>query len=422
VTAASIPVKAARPAPTLPDKPSIAVLPFTNMSGDPEQSYFADGMAEEIITALSRCKWLFVIARNSSFTYKDKTADVREVGHDLGVRYVLEGSVRRAGNRLRFTVQLVDAISGAQIWADRFDGEMSDVFDLEDRITERVVGSIEPKVQQAEMERLRHKPVANLNAYDLLLRAQQLAYEYTEQSSAAAIRCLKQALAIDATYAPAMALAAYCFVERRFQGWAENLEAEATEGRRLALRAVDLALRAVDLAGDDAEVLWMAAHALRALGGNRHRAKELFDLSLHLSPNSAMALTAAAWLEAVLANPAGALELLRRAERMSPRDPRAWVMAAAAALSHFLLGQFKEAEASARKALARNPRYARTLRILAASLAKLGEREKAAEAIQEVLAIEPQLTISEMRTRSNYMDEGVWKKLSEAWRLAGLPE
>jgi TolB-like protein len=188
----------------LPDKPSIAVLPFTNLSGDPEQEYFADGMAEEILTALARCTWLFVIARNSSFTYKGRAVDVRQVGRELGVRYVLEGSVRRAGSRLRFTGQLIDAMSGAHIWADRFDGELNDVFDLQDRITENVVAAIEPKLQLAEIERLKHKTSADLNAYDHLLRAQQFEYEFTEKSVEKALHHLKQAIEIDPTYAPAM--------------------------------------------------------------------------------------------------------------------------------------------------------------------------------------------------------------------------
>ena len=179
------------------------------MSGDPEQDYFADGMAEEITTALSRCSWLFVIARNSSFTYKGRSVDVRQIGRDLGVRYVLEGSVRRAANRLRFTGQLIDATSGAHIWADRFEGDLTNVFELQDRMTESVVGAIEPKLQFAEIERLKQKPATSLDAYDLLLRAQQLEYEFSDESYAAAIRCLEQALVIDPTYAPAMAMKAY---------------------------------------------------------------------------------------------------------------------------------------------------------------------------------------------------------------------
>ena len=410
----SVGAEEGRPEIKLPDKPSIAVLPFANMSGDPEQDYFADGMAEDIITALSRCSWLFVIARNSSFTYKGRTVDVRQIGRELGVRYVLEGSVRRAGNRLRFTGQLVDATSGSHLWADRFDGEMSDVFALQDRMTESVVGAIEPKLQLAEIERVKHKQAANLDAYDLLLRAQQLEYEFTEQSFASALRCLEQALAIDPCYAPALGLAAYCYVERRIQGWTQNLEAEAAEGLRLAVRAIELAR-------EDANVLWMAAYAGRSFGMDQDRAKELLDRSLRLNPNSAMALTIAAWNQAIQ-NPAAALELLRRAERLSPRDPRAWVMDATRAFACFAGEQFSEAAAAAKKALAQNPRSARTLRLLGASLARLGQRDQATAAIQELLAIDPQLTISKVRLHLSHWPQRVWNSYSEALRLAGLPD
>lgn len=403
------------PVLALPDKPSIAVLPFNNMSGDPQQEYFADGMAEEILTALSRCSWLFVIARNSSFTYKGRSVDVRQVGRELGVRYVLEGSVRRGGDRLRFTGQLIDATSGAHIWADRFDGDLSDVFGLQDRITESVVGAIEPKLQLAEIERLKQKPAADLNAYDLLLRAQQLQHEYTEQASAAAIHCLEKALAIDPNYAPAMALAAYCYAERRMQGWAQDPEAEAGEGHRLAERAVDLA-------GDDSNVLCLAAHAIRVLGRDLLRAQELLYLSLQLNPHSALALTTAAWNETRLDNPASSLNLLDRAERISPRDPRAWVMTAARADAYYVAEQFEEAVSCARKALARNPRSTRTMRILAASLAKAGKRQEAAKVIGSILALEPGLTIAKMRARLNFWPEALWNKLADGLRLAGLPE
>jgi TolB-like protein len=398
----------------IPDKPSIAVLPFTNMSDDPGQDYFADGMAEEIITALSRCSWLFVIARNSSFTYKGRSVDVRQIGRELGVRYVLEGSVRRAGNRLRFAGQLADATSGAHIWADRFEGEMSDVFDLQDRMTEKVVGAIEPKLQFAEIDRAKRKSATNLDAYDLFLRALQLEYEFTEQSLAAALRCLEQALAIDPFYAPALGLAAFCYVERRVQGWAQDLDAEACEG-------LSLAVRAVKLARDDANVLWMAAYAGRTFGMDQDHAKKLLDRSLDLNPNSAMALTISAWNQALL-DPAAALGLLRRAERLSPRDPRAWIMAAHGAFAHFVKGEFRDAASLAKKALAQNPRSARALRLLAASLAKLGERDQAAAAIEKILAIEPQLTISKLRLRLRHWPENAWNSYSEGLRLAGLGE
>jgi tetratricopeptide (TPR) repeat protein len=292
---------------------------------------------------------------------------------------------------------------------------MSNVFDLQDRMTESVVGAIEPKLEHAEIERLKQRPAGNLNAYDWLLRAQQHQHEFTQESFAAAIKSLGKALAIDPTYASAMAMKAYLLAERRHQGWAHDMEAEAAEGHRLAARAVELA-------GDEPNVLWMAAHAIRVLGRDLLRGRELHRRSLLMNPNSIMALIGAAWNETLLSNSAEALDLLRRAERISPRDPRAWIMAGAAANAHLQQGQFKDAVDLAEKALALNPRSTRTLRILAASFAGLGERERAADVIRRVLAAEPGLTIAGMRTRLNYWPEVAWNRLAEGLRLAGLPE
>jgi TolB-like protein/Tfp pilus assembly protein PilF len=399
----------------LPERPSIAVLPFVNMSGDPEQEYFVDGMAEEIITALARCNWLFVIARNSSFTYKSKAVDVRQIGRELGVRYVLEGSVRRAGDRLRFTGQLIDATSGTHIWADRFDGEMSDVFELQDRFTASVVAAIEPVLQLAEIERLKHKPAASLDAYDLLLRAQQRAYEFTAESLAAALRYLEQALAIDPSYAPAMALAACCYGDLYRQGWARDPAAEAAEGLRLAARAVEIAK-------DDSNVLWMAAFGVWCLAQDGFRARDLAYRSLRLNPNSPMALTIAGWVESILANHDKAFELIGRAQRLSPRDPREWFMSTAMAGALMHNRQFQEALPWAENALAQNPRNSIARRILASCLASLGQIDKAREIMREVLKIEPDLTISTLRGRLTHMEESVWKTFSNGLRCAGLPE
>jgi TolB-like protein len=399
----------------LPERPSIAVLPFTNMSGEPEQEYFVDGMVEEIITALARCNWLFVIARNSSFGYKNKAVDVRQIGRELGVRYVLEGSVRRAGDRLRFTGQLIDATSGTHIWADRFDGEMSDVFELQDRFTVSVVAAIEPVLQLAEIERLRHKPATSLDAYDLLLRAQQRAYEYTEESLAAALRYLEQALAIDPSYAPAMALAAHCYADLSQQGWTRDPAAEAAEGLRLAARAVEIAK-------DDSNVLWMAAHAVRMLGNDGPRARDLAYRALRLNPNSPMALTIAGRVETCLGNHERGVELIARALRLSPRDPREWLISTAMGAAYVYNGQFQEAVPWAENALVQNPRNNAARRVLAASLASLGQREKAREVMREMLKSDPDLTISTLRARMSYMDDRVWKTYSEALRCAGLPE
>jgi TolB-like protein len=403
------------PSITLPDRPSIAVLPFANMSGDPDQAYFADGMAEEIITSLSRCGWLFVISRNSSFSYRGRTVDVRQVGRELGVRYVLEGSVRRAGTRLRILGQLADATSGIQIWADRFDGDAHEVFELQDRITESVVGAIEPKLQLAEIERLRHKQAPDLDAYDLLLRAQALEYIYTEESIAQALGHLERALTIDPLYAPAMAMAAYCHAVRHHQGWSKDPLRDAAHG-------LGLAVRALELAKDDPNVLWMSAFAVRMLGGDPYRARELLKRSIQLNPNSAIALTMAAGTEVVLGNAEEALGLLQRAHRLSPRDPRAWYMAATDALAYFVAGQYEAAANAARSALAQNPRYTSLLRITAASLAKLGRTDEAARAISTALDVEPDLTLSVLRTRLSFMDARVWNDYADGLQRAGLPE
>jgi TolB-like protein/Tfp pilus assembly protein PilF len=336
---------------SLPDKPSIAVLPFANLSGESEQEYFADGMADEIITALSRCSSFFVISRNSSFTYKGKAVDVRQVDRELGVRYVLEGSVRKAGDRLRFTGQLIETGSGSQIWENRFEGDMKDVFELQDRITANVIAAIEPKLQLAEIERMKQKPASNLDAYDLLLRAQQFESEFTEKSLADAIQCVEKALAIDPAYAPAMALGAYCYAERRLQGWVKNLDAEAAEGLRLAQKAVELE-------PENGTVLWMAAFAFWILGIDAPRSRELFSRSLAINPNSAIASTMAGWIEGFMENTAKGLELIERAQRLSPRDPRAWLMANGMAITHMGQRRFLDVIAWSEKALAQNRRLA----------------------------------------------------------------
>jgi tetratricopeptide (TPR) repeat protein len=279
------------------------------------------------------------------FEARRPVADVRQIGRELGVRYVIEGSIRRSGSRLRFTGQLTDATTGAHIWADRFDGDLIDVFALQDRFTESVVGAIAPQLQLAEIERLRHKPAARLDAYDLLLRAQQLEYEFTPDSLAAAIENVKRALAIDPSYAPAMALGAYCYAERRLQGWTQHVAEECIEGASLASHTVELGK-------GDGNVLWMCAYAVLYLEGDAKRANEIASLSLATNPNSALALTVLALIETGSnANPAKGLELLRRAERLSPRDPRGWLTSGCLAAAHSLEGRLDDAVMWARKSL-----------------------------------------------------------------------
>jgi len=414
-TDAVIAVEHPCPAPIRADRPSIAVLPFANMSGDPELDHICDGMADEIITALSRCSRLFVSARNSSFTYKGKAVDVREVGRELGVRYILDGSVRREGDRLRLTGQLVDAESGGHIWAERFEGHVGNAFDLQDRFTESIVATIEPKLQLAEIERLNRKQTSGLDPYDLLLRAQQCEYEFRMDSHAAALRHLEQALAVDPSYAPAMALTAFCQAERRVQSWMSDPEAEAREALRLACNAIELGQ-------DDPNVFWMAGYAILRLQMNVPRAKELVSHSLEINPNSPFASAIAGELEAISGNSGEALKLVSRAARLSPRDPRAWFIQLKAAWVYFVDGQFDQTILAAKRVLNQNPRSPYALRFLAASLAKQGRLNDAAETMRHVLNIEPQLTVAKLRPRLTFIEEGVWQEYSGALRMAGLPE
>jgi TolB-like protein len=405
-----------RPAPP-PDRPSIAVLPFANLSGEPVQDYFADGMADEIITALSRCSGLFVIARNSSFTYKDKAADVRQIGRELGVRYILEGTVRRGRSQLRISGQLVNAETAELIWADRFDGEITGVFELQEQIAESVVAAIEPSLQRAEIRRLKQNPTLHLDAYDLLLRAQQLEYELTPDSLTEALRCLEQAIAIDPTYAPALALAAYCHTDLHFQGWSRSSD-DCVEGLRLAWRAVEYGR-------DDANVLWMAAFAVLTLAQDWQRSKELLYRSLQANPNSPMALTITGWVECGTGSPAKGFELIGRARRLSPRDPRDWFMSTGMAIACTFDEKYSEAVVWGEKALIQNRRFAPALRQLAFALVMTGQLERAKEIVQELLRIEPDLSISRLRLRVPFgvdSSNQYWQSFSHALFLAGLPE
>ncbi len=399
----------------VPSLPSIAVLPFTNMSGDPEQDYFADGMAEEIISALSRISGLFVIARNSSFTYKGKAADIRQVGQDLGAGYVLEGSVRRSRERLRITGQLIDAVSGANLWSDRFEGDPQDVFELQDRVAERVAAAIEPTLQRAEIDRIQRDKLARLDAYDHLLRAYALLADFTAPGMEAALRCLDQALAVDPAYAPAMAAAAYCRAQCHFQGWAQQDDTARAQ-------AVNLAWHAVERAPNNGEVLWMAAFAIWNMDRTgRDRARDLFRRSLLVNPNSAMALTLAGWIEIMCGNGTDGRAMVERAQRLNPRDPRGWLMSGVIALAEAIDEHYAEALAWADRALAQNRRFAVALRVTAVACVKLGEPDRARKAVVELLDIEPDLTVSGLFARIPFPLERMAKTYADALQQAGLP-
>jgi TolB-like protein/class 3 adenylate cyclase/predicted Zn-dependent protease len=398
----------------LPDKPSIAVLPFQNMTGDAEQDYFVDGMVEEITTAIARLPWLFVIARNSSFTYKGRAVDVKQVAQELGVRYVLEGSVRKAGNRVRITGQLIDTTTGAHIWADRFDGALDDVFELQDQVASSVAGAIEPKLRQSEIERASRKPTANLTAYDLYLRALARSYRHTKEGLAEAVVLARQALATDPSYAPAAAMVGWCRVGQRMQGGALSDE-DISEACRLARQALDAER-------DDAETIWQAARTLFFLAGEAAMAAAALDRALARNPNAAHAWMTRGNIHASRNEPEAAIEALERARRLSPFDPYAFVCAANIALVHLAARRFEQAIEWADRALHEQPRAAHAIQVKIVANAHLGRLDEARAELRRVLAIAPKLTIASVREYAHFQAPEVLELFVAGLRLAGLPE
>jgi adenylate cyclase len=401
---------------TLPDKPSIAVLPFQNMSGEPEQEYFADGMVEEITTAISRLPWLFVIARNSSFTYKGKAVDVKQVARELGVRYVLEGSVRKANQRVRITGQLIDASTGNHIWADHFDGALDDIFDLQDRVASSVVGAIEPRLRLSEIERASRKPTESLDAYDLYLRALAQWYRFTEEGFHQAVVLARRALAIDPTYAPAAALIGNSFWHQRYQGWGAVSDEEVTEGVRLARQALETGR-------DDPDTVSWAAITLLVFAGEAAMAESVIDRVLTLNPNSATAWMVSGWIRAFRNQPAAAIDAFDRALRLSPFDPLGYVVAGGLALAHLAARRLEQAVEWADRSLHDQPRFIVAIRIKIVANAHLGRLDEARAELGRMLAIYPKLTIAAWRA---FAATPIAPELAEFYvtglRLAGLPE
>ena len=323
----------------LPDKPSIAVLPFQNMSGDPEQEYFADGIVEDIITALSRFKSLFVIARNSSFTYKGKLVDVKQIGRELGVRYVLEGSVRKAGSRVRVTGQLIDTSNGVHIWADRIEGSMEDVFDLQDQMTTTVIGQIAPKIERAEIERLKSNPTANLNAYESLLRGMASLYRSTKESVGEALVDFYKAIELDPGLAAAYAWASIAYTRRKQGQWMVDVERES----------VRLGSRAAELQGDDALSLAAGGMALAYLGGELEAGVAFMDRAVRLNPNHALAWQGSGWVRCYIGDADIAIEHFAQAARLSPLDPQMAQIQIGTALALFCAERYEESAQWAQK-------------------------------------------------------------------------
>jgi len=378
----SEPIASEKPAVrlALPDKPSIAVLPFQNMSGDPEQEYFADGMVEDIITGLSRIKWLFVIARNSSFVYKGKSIDVREVGRELGVRYVLEGGIRKAGGRIRITVQLIEAESAAHVWADRYDGALTDVFDLQDQITDRVVGIVEPSLQRSELERSRRKRPENLGAYDLYLRAMPHVAAQMPEDIKTAMPLLEEALKLEPHYASAHANMAWCYELRFARGGLHEAD------RIAALRHAHATLTS---GTDDATALAVAGFVTCLLGAEHEAALNAIDRALSLNPSCATALYLGAQAQALAAHGEKARTFALRALRLSPFDSLAFEAYMALGEAALLEERYDEAATCFANAAQANAKFSTAYFCQAYSLALAGDMEEARISVERGFELEP---------------------------------
>jgi len=400
----------------LPDKPSIAVLPFQNMSGDPEQEYFADGMVEDIISGFSRIGWLFVIARNSSFTYKGRTVDVKQVGRELGVRYVLEGSVRKAGSRVRITGQLIDATTGGHIWADRFDSALEDVFDLQDRVTASVVGAIEPRLQRAEIERATRKPTESLGAYDYFLRGMASFHLFRRDGFLEARRLYQHATELDPSYASPYGMAASCIRHCKSNGWLGDPDRETADGVRLARHAAALGK-------DDPTALWSSGYCLAYLAGEVETGAAHIERALALNPNLAAAWGAGGWVRIYLGEPANAIERFERAMRLSPLDPLAYNAYLGLGLAHFLAGHSDEAVSWARKASHEQPNWSAGWRMAAIAYALADRIVEAREATARMREIDPGLRLSNLaRVAPPFRRPEDLARFTEGLRKAGLPE
>lgn len=400
--------------PPLPDKPSIAVLPFQNMSGDPEQEYFVDGLVEDIITGLSRSKALFVIARNSSFTYKGRAVDVRQVGRELGVRYLLEGSVRKAGARLRITGQLIDASNGAHLWADRFDGDLADIFELQDQVTTRVIGAIAPRLELAEIERARRK-TSNLDAYDYYLRAWAAIYRFSAEGSKDALSLLEKAIALDADFALAYATQAVCHFARRAFSWSDDPAHEAAEAARTAQRAMELD-------PGDARVLTFYAQTLIYNVGRLEEAIDCLDRALRADPNYANAWMWRGNAQAYLGDAERAIEDLQQALRLSPLDATSWIAQTTMANAHFLRGRYEEALSWGAIALRQRPNSLSALRVSIAANALAGHLDVARQLVGRYRELDPDARLTKMREWWWFRRGEDVEKYLEGFRLAGITE
>jgi adenylate cyclase len=403
----------ARPTLPLPDKLSIGVLPFANLSGDPEQDYFADGIVEEIITALSRIRWLFVIARNSTFAYKGRAIDAKQTGRELGVRYLLQGSVRKSNHRVRITGQLIDTTNGAHLWADRFDGSVEEIFELQDKVAISVAGVIEPTLRQAEIDRARRKRPDSLDAYDLYLRALPHAFTAMSEDADKALTLLVKAIELEPEFAAAHAIIAWCHEQHYLRGGLQE------ETRNAALRH---ARHAIATGSDDAVALATAGFVIAAAGRDYETALTAFDRSFALSNSSALALGFSSIVRAWVGDEAIAQEHANRALRLSPFDPLIYMPYIGLAYAHFAAGRFDQVATAARLATQSNPRFTVPHMLHAAALAMLARREDATTAVERLLELQPNITVASAIISARCVNPKHINALENALRQAGLPE
>lgn len=414
-TPSAIEVQAIESALVLPSRPSIAVLPFVNLSGEKEQEYLADGVVEDIIAALSQYRWLFVVARNSSFTYKARTVDIKQVGRELGVRYVLEGSWRTAKNRVRITGQLIDATTGAHHWAGRFEGVLEDIFELQDQITESVVGAIAPQLERVEIERARRKPTESLDAYDYYLRGMAKLHHGTKETIDEALLLFNKAIESDPNFASSYAMAAWCYCWRKVNGWLTDRPQDIAAGIRLARQAVELDR-------GDAVALTRSGHALGHLAGDLQGGIALLDKALVLNPNLAAAWFLSAFLKLWHGETDAAVEHFTHAMRLSPLDPELYRMQAGTAAAYLFMGRFDMASSWAEKAIQDLPSFLLAVAVLAASHAHVGRTDEAKRAMVHLRQLDPTLHLSNIANWLPIRRPENVATLVDGLRKAGLPE
>jgi TolB-like protein len=412
---ASVDRAAAEPVPEAAEHPSIAVLPFRNMSDDPDQDHFTDGMVEEIITGLSRFRWLSVIARNSSFAYKGRAMDVQQIGRELGVRYVLEGSVRKAADRVRIAGQLIYASNGAHLWADCFEGSLRDAFDLQDRVTATVIGAVAPRLEQAEVERAARKPSENLDAYDHYLRGIASLRRETRPANDEALRLFYRAIELDADFSSAYGMAAWCYCQRQSNGWIVDREQAIAEVTRLADGAAKFGKH-------DAVALCWSGHALAYVTHAVEAGAALIQRALILNPNLAAAWDFSGWVNIWLGKPEVAIEHFAHAIRLNPLGVRMGGKQARVACAHLCAGRYDDASSWAEAALGQDPNFAPALQVAAASNALAGRFEAAQNAVRRLRELDPAARISSLRSADPAPRLELFARLEEGLRKAGMPD